>query len=202
MIRVAVLDDHPAVRVGLDAILAAEPDLVSVGFAADEEEVWPLLRRTRPSVIVLDVHHPGRDGLTLCLRIKSELQPPAVILYSAATPPALVVAATVAGADAVVSKASTALALLETIRAVAHAPRTRPTISPQMRAEAAAQLDPFDHAVLAMRLAGDTPTDIGATLGLSVAAVADRIATIVASLARPRPTSPPAGGLVPAGSAA
>src|SRR3954454_17595820 len=129
MIRVAFLDDHPAIRAGLDAILAPEPDLVSVGFAADEEEVWPLLRRTRPSVIVLDVHHPGRDGLTLCLEIKSQLQPPAVVLYSEATPASLVVAASVAGADAVVNKSSTARELLEAIRAVAQAPPNLPPIS-------------------------------------------------------------------------
>jgi DNA-binding NarL/FixJ family response regulator len=70
MIRVAVLDDHPAVRAGVQAILAPEPDLISVGSAANEEQVWPLLRRTRPDVIVLGFHHPGRDGLALCLDIK------------------------------------------------------------------------------------------------------------------------------------
>jgi DNA-binding NarL/FixJ family response regulator len=183
MIRVAVLDDHPAVRAGLDAILEAEPDLVSVGFAADEEEVWPLLRRTQPAVIVLDVHHPGRDGLMLCLQIKGALHPPAVVLYSATTPAPLVVAATVAGADAVISKSSTTLDLLEAIRTVAHTPRPLPKISARMRAEAAAMLDPFDHAILAMRLAGDPPAAIAATLGLPVAGVADRVAAIVVSLA-------------------
>jgi DNA-binding NarL/FixJ family response regulator len=183
MIRIAVLDDHPAVRAGLDAILESEPDLVSVGSAADEEEVWPLLRRTHPAVVVLDVHHPGRDGLMLCLQIKSALQPPAVVLYSATTPAALVVAATVAGADAVVSKSSTTLELLQAIRAVAQGPRAVPAISPQMRAEAAGLLDPFDHAILAMRLAGDSPADIGATLGLSGAEVAGRVAGVVSALA-------------------
>ena len=201
MIRVAVLDDHPAIRAGLGAMLASAPDLVSVGFAADEEELWPLLQRTRPAVVVLDVHHPGRDGLTLCLQIKSRLQPPAVVLYSA-TLPAPLVAATVAGADAVVSKASSAGVLLEAIRDVAHGPRRLPPVSRQMRSEAAARLDPFDHAVLAMRLAGDPPADIGATLGLPAAAVADRIAAIVASLARPGPSEPAADDRVPARSAA
>jgi DNA-binding NarL/FixJ family response regulator len=35
-IRVAVLDDHAAVRAGLEAILGAAPDMVSVGSAQDE----------------------------------------------------------------------------------------------------------------------------------------------------------------------
>jgi DNA-binding NarL/FixJ family response regulator len=181
--RVAVLDDHPAVRAGVAAILGPKPDLVLVGSAADEEELWPLLRRARPSVVVLDLHHPGRDGLTLCLQIKRGLHPPAVVLYSATTTPAeLVVAAAVAGADAVVRKSATARELVEAIRAAAEAPDAPAPVSAQMRAEAAARLDPADHAVLAMRLAGDSPAAIGAMLGLTVAAVADRIREIVARL--------------------
>jgi DNA-binding NarL/FixJ family response regulator len=182
VIRVAVLDDHPAVRAGLDAILEPEPDLVAVGSAADEEEVWPLLRRAQPAVIVLDVHHPGRDGLELCLKIKSAVQPPVVVLYSATTPASLVVAAAFAGADAVVGKSSSTLELLEAIRTVAHTPRPRLAISAPVRAEAAARLDPFDHAILAMRLAGDSPAAIAGTLSLPVAEVADRIGVIVSSL--------------------
>src|SRR4051812_47052819 len=102
MIRVAFLDDHPAVRAGVEAILAPEPDMRFVGWAANEEQVWPLLGHTRPDVIVLDVHHPGRDGLALGLAIKRRLHAPAVVLYSATTSAALVVAAAVAGVNAVV----------------------------------------------------------------------------------------------------
>jgi DNA-binding NarL/FixJ family response regulator len=189
MIRVAVLDDHPAVRAGLQAILATEPDLIPVGSAADEEQVWPLLRHTRPDVIVLDVHHPGRDGLALSLDIKRMLHAPAVVLYAASTPDALVVAGVVAGADAVVGKSSSTRALLEAIRAVARAPRALPPISRQMRVGAAERLDPADHAILAMRLAGDSGADIGAVLGLPSSEIADRIAAIVAALASALPWS-------------
>jgi DNA-binding NarL/FixJ family response regulator len=180
--RVAVLDDHPAVRAGLAAILAPEPDVVYVRSAADKQELWPLLRRTRPSVVVLDLHHPGRDGLTLCLQIKRELQPPGVVLYSAATTTELVVAAAVAGADAIVRKSAGTPELVEAIRTAAATPDAPAPVSPGMRIEAAARLDPADHAVFAMRLAGDSPAAIGATLGLTAAAVAERIRAIVARL--------------------
>ena len=182
MIRVAVLDDHPAVRAGVAAIFGPEPDLVLVGSAADEKELWTLLRRARPSLVVVDLHHPGRNGLTLCLQIKRGLHPPAVVLYSATTPTKLVVAGAVAGADAVVRKSATARELVEAIRAAAEAPDAPAPVSAQMRAEAASRLDPADHAVLAMRLAGDSPAAIGATLGLTVAAVAERMREIVARL--------------------
>jgi DNA-binding NarL/FixJ family response regulator len=182
MIRVAFLDDHPAVRAGLEAILAPEPDMHFVGSAGNEEQVWPLLGHTRPDVIVLDVHHPGRDGLALCLAIKRRLHAPAVVLYSATTPAALVVAAAVAGANAVVNKSSSSRALLEAIRAAATPQHPLPPITPRMKAEAAIRLDPSEHAILAMRLAGHTPADIGETLSLPAPAIADRVAAIVTAL--------------------
>jgi DNA-binding NarL/FixJ family response regulator len=182
MIRVAILDDHPAVRAGLQAILAAEPDPQAVGSAAGDHELWPLLKRTRPAIVVLDLHDPGRDGLALCLRIKRQPDPPAVLLYSAYTPAALVVAAAVAGADAIVSKSDTAATLVQAIRAVARNPHALPAISPQMKADAAAKLDPTDHAILAMRVAGDLPVAIASTLGVPEPAIAKRIAAIVAQL--------------------
>jgi DNA-binding NarL/FixJ family response regulator len=178
MIRVAFLDDHPAVRAGLQAILATEPDLRLVGSAAGERELWPVLERTYPAVVILDLHHPGRDGLALCLQLKRQPDGPAVLRYSAYMP----VAAAVAGADAIVSKSSVAASLVEAIRAVARNPRTILRISPQMKADAAARRDPADHAILAMRVAGDSPVEIAATLGVPDAAIADRIAAIVAQL--------------------
>jgi DNA-binding NarL/FixJ family response regulator len=181
-IRVALLDDHPAVRAGLEAILAPQPDLRLVGFAAGEHDLWPLLERTRPTVVVLDLHHPGRDGLALSLQIKRQPDPPAVVLYSAYTPADLIVAAAVAGADAIVSKSSAAAVLVEAIRTVARNPLTLPPVTPQMKANAAARLDPADHAILAMRVAGDSPVEIAATLGVPDAAVARRIAAIVSTL--------------------
>jgi DNA-binding NarL/FixJ family response regulator len=47
------------------------------------------------------------------------------MLYPASTPDALVLAAAVAGVDAIVGKSSSNRALLEAIREVAHARRTR-----------------------------------------------------------------------------
>jgi chemotaxis response regulator CheB len=53
-IRVAVLDDHAAVRAGLEAIVGSAPGMVSVGSARGEAELYWLLQRTDPSVLVLE----------------------------------------------------------------------------------------------------------------------------------------------------
>jgi DNA-binding NarL/FixJ family response regulator len=182
MIRVALLDDHPAVRAGIQAILAPESDIRLVGSACSELELWPLLKCTHPAVVVLDLHHPGRDGLALSLQIKCQPEPPAVLLYSARTPAGLTVAATVAGADAIINKSSTAVTLLTAIRAVARNGRTIAPISPHVKADAAARLDPADHAILAMRVVGVSPLEIAQTLGIPDTTITHRIAAIVAKL--------------------
>lgn len=180
--RIVLLDDHPAVRAGLQAILKPESDLELVGVAGDEHELWPLIAGTRPTVVVLDLHHPGRHGLNLTLRVKRLSNAPSVIVHSAYTPPDVVVAAAVAGADATVNKSSHPAVLLAAIRAVASPLHPAPVISRQMRITAAARLDPTEHAVLAMRLAGHSVAEISATLGANERAIANRIIAIVNKL--------------------
>ena len=51
MIRVVVVDDHPALRAGLQTVLESEPGIVYAGESSGEEEsLWPVLkpRRARP----------------------------------------------------------------------------------------------------------------------------------------------------------
>ena len=54
MIRIAVVDDHYAVRLGLQAALGAQPDMTAVGAAAWSAELAPLLYRTAPDVLLVD----------------------------------------------------------------------------------------------------------------------------------------------------
>ena len=90
MIRIAIVDDHPALRAGLRTVIDAEPGLVFAGESnGQEESLWPLLRRTRPDLVLLDYHLPESDGLQLCYRIKRQITPPKVLVYSAYASPAL-----------------------------------------------------------------------------------------------------------------
>jgi AraC family transcriptional regulator of adaptative response/methylated-DNA-[protein]-cysteine methyltransferase len=62
-VRVLLVDDEAMVRVGLRMVLSGEPDHEVVGEAADGAEVPPLLARTRPDVLLMDVRMPRIDGL-------------------------------------------------------------------------------------------------------------------------------------------
>jgi DNA-binding NarL/FixJ family response regulator len=190
LIRVAVLDDHAAVRAGLEAIVGSASDMVSVGSAHDEAELEWLLQRADPSVLILDVHHPGQHGLALALRLKRRSARPRIVLYSGRGGELLTVAAAVAGVDAVVGKSDTERAVLEAVRDV----NRLPAVSLSAQRRAAARLEPADQAVLAMRLAGNSWAEIAATLGLPIASVAERGAAIVIRLTA---GGPPAGPPTP-----
>ncbi|MFC8847212.1 MULTISPECIES: response regulator [unclassified Micromonospora] len=64
VIRVAVVDDHPVFRLGMTALLASTPGLEVVGEAADADEAARVADRTRPEVIIMDLHlGGGRSGV-------------------------------------------------------------------------------------------------------------------------------------------
>ncbi|KAB2808445.1 response regulator transcription factor [Pimelobacter simplex] len=72
MIRVALVDDQPLVRMGLAALVDSEPDLVLAGEAADGREGLALLRRTRPDVVLCDIRMPALDGLGMLAEVSAD----------------------------------------------------------------------------------------------------------------------------------
>ncbi len=182
LVRVAVVDDHAAIRIGVTSALASQPGLVCVGVAADGEELQPLLHRTRPHVVVLDYHLPRVSGLELCRRIKSDVLAPAVLLYSAYADPALVVPARVAGADGIVHKASPARELFEAIHAVAGGGTQMPPLIPELLEAARAALDVQDRRVLDLLVERTPRWEIAAALGVPIPEIDERTGRMLARL--------------------
>jgi DNA-binding NarL/FixJ family response regulator len=164
--RLLVVDDHAAVRGGLSALLAGEPDLEPVGAAAGAREALELARRLHPHVAIVDFQLGDRDGLTLCRQLKQLVAPTRVLLYSAYADGPLALAAVIAGADGVVHKAALAEHLCEAIRIVAAGGSAVPAISPASHAMVAECLEPEDLPILAMLVAGTDPAEIADVLGV------------------------------------
>ena len=118
MIRTLIVDRHPALRAGVKVVLEAERDVVVVGATGALDELLPLLRRTRPDVVLLDYHPPMVADLRACRLVKCLLPAPRVLIYSAYADERLRVAARVAGADGLLDKNSSALDLVQAIRGV------------------------------------------------------------------------------------
>lgn len=183
MIRILIVDDHPAVRAGLVAVLRSEPGLVPVGAAADEQEGWRLVQRARPDLVLLDLHLPGGNSLALCRRIKAHDPQTRVLIYSAFAHDELAIAATLAGADGMLDKTAPMLELFDGIRRVHRGEHLLAPITPERLQDARSRIPTADWPIVAMLLDGTADGDIAATLGVREEELEGRVERLLARLA-------------------
>jgi DNA-binding NarL/FixJ family response regulator len=182
-IRVLVVDDHAAVRMGLGGLLEDHLDVELVATAASAREALADAARVAPDVAVVDYHLDDSDGLTLCRALKRLPRPPRVLVYSAYADGALAAAAVVAGADGVVSKGTLGEEVVRTIRVLAHGRRAIPPIPRAVQRSLRARLEPTDQAILGMLLQGIAPSEIADVLSISPSRLESRRAAMLRTLA-------------------
>ncbi len=78
---VLIVDDHAAYRASARRLLEAEGFSV-IGEAGDSAEALEAVARLRPSIVLLDIQLPGRDGFGIADQLASLAEPPAVVLIS------------------------------------------------------------------------------------------------------------------------
>jgi DNA-binding NarL/FixJ family response regulator len=169
-VRVVVIDDHQAVRAGLERVLERAPGVELVMALADDRQLLELARDRQVDVVILDYDLERGDGLTTCLRVKQLLSPPAVAVYSGYAGPSLAVTAAVAQADALISKAQPIEELLAIIRQLSAGERLLANPARDLREAAGARLRREDLAVMAMLLDGMRLADIAEALGIDLRA--------------------------------
>ena len=119
-IRVVLVDDHRVVRHGLRSFLEAFGDITIVGMANSGEEVLAQLETWLPDVIVMDLLMPGGiDGIEATRRVRTIAPHTQVVVLTAYTDDARVVAALRAGAIGYVRKDADPEILLAAVRAAA-----------------------------------------------------------------------------------
>jgi NarL family two-component system response regulator LiaR len=119
-IRLVLVDDHRVVRRGLRSFLEAFPDITIVGEASSGEEVLEKVEGWLPDVVIMDLLMPGGiDGIEATRRIRSITPHTQVVVLTAHTDDARVVAALRAGAIGYVRKDAEPEILLTAVRAAA-----------------------------------------------------------------------------------
>jgi DNA-binding NarL/FixJ family response regulator len=104
-LKVLVADDHRLMLAAVRLAFSEAPDIEIVGEASAGQEVLPLVGRTSPDVVLLDLRMPGMDGLR-CLELLRERHPSVkAIIFSGSDDPAAVDAAFARGAVAFIQKA-------------------------------------------------------------------------------------------------
>ncbi len=64
-VSILIVDDHPMVREGLEAMLVSEEGFRVVALAKNGEEALEAAARERPAVVLSDIRMPKMDGLAL-----------------------------------------------------------------------------------------------------------------------------------------
>jgi two-component system, NarL family, response regulator DevR len=181
-VRIAIVDDHAAVRLGLERVLAREPGFRVVAALHDDGELLALTSREAVDVVVLDYELARGDGLAVCQRLKLREDAPAVLIYSAYAGAGLVVPAAIAQADAIVNKAEPVTVLLDVIRRVARGESLIQPPPPELLAAATARVDAGDAPLVPLLAHGATIAEIADALALDGAEVKRRSRRIVGRL--------------------
>jgi DNA-binding NarL/FixJ family response regulator len=183
VIRVLIVDDHPALRTGVWSMLRVEPGFQPAGAVADADDALEHAEGVRPDVILLDYRLQGDNGMLLCHRLQALEPRPRVLVYSAYPEAELTVPALLAGAHGVINKAEPPDKLVEAIRRVHRGRTVFPSIGAERLQASAARLDVEDRAILAMRVERTPIDEIALTLGMDEAALDDRLRAMIVRLA-------------------
>jgi DNA-binding NarL/FixJ family response regulator len=183
-IRVLVADDHPLVRTGLAAALAATPDIVVVAEADGGPGAIEAFRRHRPDVALVDLRMPGVDGIAVTRAIRQEFPAARVIILSSYDTDEDIHRAFAAGAVTYVLKETSPTEVVEIVRAVGRGESPIPAAIEESLAanERREPLSSREREILKLLAGGLSNRDIAARVGLTENTVRFHLKAIFAKL--------------------
>jgi DNA-binding NarL/FixJ family response regulator len=103
-VRVVIADDHRLIVDGIKRSLEGSEDFEVVGEASSGSQVLPLVSRTNPDLVLLDLRMPGADGLTCLSRIRKQHPNVKVVILSVSTDESVIQTVLKRGASAYIVK--------------------------------------------------------------------------------------------------
>jgi len=117
-IRVMLVDDHPAFRTGLAALIENEPDLKVVAEAGNGTEALQIFQDRLPDVVLMDLRLPGMGGVETTMAIRKQFPEARVIILTTFDTDEDIYRAIQSGAKSYLLKDTPNVELAATIRAV------------------------------------------------------------------------------------
>ena len=190
-IRVFIADDHAIVREGLKQILAESPDIIVAGEAENGLDAIKLFRKSKCSVMLLDISMPDRSGIDVLKQVKKENPEIAVLMLSMHREDQYAIRSLKAGAAGYLTKQSAPRELVTAIRLVATGQKY---VSAALAQELASSigddhetplhdtLSDREYQTLTMIASGKTVSTIAEELSLSVKTISEYRARLLVKM--------------------
>ena len=183
-ISVMLVDDHPAFRKGLAALIESEPDLKVVAETGDGSEALALFRRIRPDIVLMDLRLPGTGGVEATMAIRKEFPEARIVVLTTFDADEDIYRAMESGAKSYLLKDTPDDELAATIRAVFAGEGPLPARVAQRLAERRkrADLSQREMQVLQLLIKGRSNKEIGSALFVTEDTVKAHLKTLFAKL--------------------
>jgi DNA-binding NarL/FixJ family response regulator len=184
VIRVLLADDHGVLRDGLAGVIAAQPDMLLVGSAANGAEAVELCRTSAPDVVLMDLEMPVLDGIAATRAILAEASGSAVLVLTSFSDRRRITGALDAGAVGYLLKDASAEEVVRGIRIAAEGgspldPRAaRSLLEAKSAPDPLAGISPRERDVLALLVSGMPNKLIARRLGISEKTVKSHLTSI------------------------
>ncbi|MBT5029491.1 MAG: response regulator transcription factor [Nitrospinaceae bacterium] len=175
-IKIIIADDHPLFRRGLKHAFSETPDIEVVDEAETGEELLEKVRGMDLSLALLDISLPGRGGLEILKQLRDERPKLPVLILTVYPEEHYAVRFFKAGASGFIMKESSTDQIYAAVRKVAEGGKyASPEITEKLAFDfsksdrpAHERLSDREHQVFMMLAEGQSPTEIGKELSLSV----------------------------------
>jgi DNA-binding NarL/FixJ family response regulator len=173
VIRLAIVEDHPALADGLATLIRGSTDVAVVGTAPDVATATALIERETPDVVLCDIvlAHDD-DGFDLVRKFAPK---PAFIMLSVASYPSFHARAVDLGAKGYLSKMASVDQILDAIRSVAAGGAAYPSDARRSAMEALRLPTQRELEILALVAEGLSNVEIAERLELRVKTVESQL---------------------------
>lgn len=168
-IRIAVIDDHAVVRMGLKYALGIFKDLEFAGEHSDGEGAVDFVAKIKPDVVLLDIRMPGKDGVAALRDILAANPSQKVVMLTTVGTEEDVYQSLTLGAKGYVMKDSAPNNIVDAIRTVAEGGKYVPSEIRDLyeARKNSPELTPRELETLTLLSKGLSNREIASRLGIS-----------------------------------
>ena len=181
---VLVVEDHPIMRLGIAAIINAQPDMKVCAQAESGIEAVRMFRTHRPDVTLMDLRLPGMSGLDALRAIRKDDPAARCVVLTTYEGDEDIHQCLAAGAAGYLIKAMSHETLVDALRKVHAGTRFLPAPVAESLALRTpnSDLSPREREVLSIMVHGKSNKDIAGALGITEATVKCHVSVILERL--------------------